>query len=167
MQQHYYIHILLFLLSNLLPRTQLAQEVSYFPNIQYITSDNGLSQSEVTAIIQDRQGFLWIGTRGGLNRFDGTNFKIFQNEIGNANSLINNSIESLFEDSKGRIWIGTKSNGVSCYDPEYDQFEHFQYHPQDTNSIGGNRVISIAESPTGEIWIGTWGNGLTIIDFEK
>lgn len=144
-----------------------AQEVPAFSNIQYLNSDDGLSQSEVTCMLQDRQGFLWIGTRGGLNRYDGHSFKVFQNEIGNANSLINNSIESIFEDSKGNIWIGTKSNGLSCYDPEFDRFEHFQYQPQDTNSISGNRIISIAESENGDIWVGTWGNGLTIIDREN
>lgn len=143
------------------------QEAPAFSNIQYLTSDDGLSQNEVTCMLQDRQGFLWIGTRGGLNRYDGHAFKIFQNEIGNANSLINNSIESLFEDSHGNIWIGTKSNGLSCYDPKFDRFEHFQHQSQDTNSISSNRIISIAETSTGQIWAGTWRNGLTIIDREK
>lgn len=141
-----------------------AQKEPAFSNVRYLNSDDGLSQSEVTCLLQDRQGFLWIGTRGGLNRYDGHTFKIFQNQIGNTNSLINNSIESLFEDSKGKIWIGTKSNGLSCYDPEFDRFEHFQHQSQDTNSISGNRIISIAESASGDIWVGTWSNGLTIID---
>jgi signal transduction histidine kinase/ligand-binding sensor domain-containing protein/DNA-binding response OmpR family regulator len=144
-----------------------AQQLSSFPNIQYITSEDGLSQSEVTCILQDRQGFLWIGTRGGLNRYDGTDFKVFQNEIGNSNSLINNSIESLFEDSQGHLWIGTKSNGVSCYQPEYDRFENFQYNAQDSNSISGNRVVAIAESIKREIWLGTRENGLNILNREK
>jgi len=150
-----------------LPSYVTAQQASFFSNIQYITSDEGLSQSEVTCILQDQKGFLWVGTRGGLNRYDGYDFKIFQNEIGNPNSLVNNSIESLFEDSKGNIWIGTKSSGLSCYSPENDRFEHFQYHPKDTNTISGNRIIAIGESETGDIWVGTWGNGLTIINREK
>ncbi len=141
-----------------------AQQTSYFPNIQYITSEDGLSQNEVTCILQDRQGFLWVGTRGGLNRYDGTDFNIFQNEIGNSNSLINNSIESLLEDSQGNIWIGTKSNGLSCYSPEYDRFENFQYNAEDSHSISGNRIVSIAESKTGEIWLGTRENGLNILN---
>ena len=144
-----------------------AQESSYFPQIQYLTSDEGLSQSEVTCIIQDQKGFIWIGTRGGLNRYDGYSFKIFQNEIGNANSLINNSIESLFEDKNGYIWIGTKSNGVSRYNPRLDHFSHFQADPENPNAIKGKRIISIAESQTGEIWMGTWRNGLNIFDPEK
>ena len=103
----------------------LSRDRPEFSNIQYFTSDEGLSQSEVTCILQDRQGFLWIGTRGGLNRYDGYSFQIFQNEIGNPNSLINNSIECLLEDRQGNIWIGTKSNGLSKYSPELEQFEHF------------------------------------------
>ncbi|MEL7121927.1 MAG: two-component regulator propeller domain-containing protein, partial [Bacteroidota bacterium] len=144
--------------------TVKAQTVSYFPSIQYITSEDGLSQNEVTCILQDRQGFLWIGTRGGLNRYDGSDFKIFQNEIGNSNSLINNSIESIFEDSKGNIWIGTKSNGVSCYNPEYDRFENIQHNDKESNSISGNRIVAIAESKKGEIWLGTRENGINIIN---
>ncbi len=159
-----YIFLIITLFLCCLPLYVPAQQPSYFPNIQYITSDEGLSQSEVTCILQDQKGFLWIGTRSGLNRYDGYSFKIFQNEIGNANSLINNSIESLFEDSKSNIWIGTKSNGVSCYNPEYDHFEHFQHHAQDTNTISGNRILAISESQTGEIWLGTRGNGLTILN---
>lgn len=140
------------------------QEKRHFPNLTYLTSDQGLSQNEVTCILEDKKGFIWIGTRGGLNRYDGHEFEIFQNEIGNTNSLINNSIESLFEDSKGNIWIGTKSNGVSCYDPEMDQFIHYQYNPLDSNSLSGNRIISIAESTQGHIWLGTRNNGLNILD---
>ena len=140
-----------------------AQQVNVFPNIQYFTSDDGLSQNEITCIVQDRKGFLWIGTRGGLNRYDGTNFKIFQNEIGNTNSLVNNSVESLFEDSKGNIWIGTKSNGLSKYNPELDLFEHFQHNALDSITIGGNRIIALSEGQRGDIWAGSWDNGVTII----
>lgn len=141
-----------------------AQGIDDLSNISYITSDNGLSQGEVTCILQDQQGFLWVGTRGGLNRYDGYGFKVFKNEIGNANSLINNSIESLFEDSKGQIWIGTKSGGVSCYNPQTDQFKHYQTDIKDPTSISGDRVVSIAEGTDGKMWLGTWANGLNIFD---
>lgn len=141
-----------------------ATDIPEFSNIQYFTSDEGLSQSEVTCILQDRQGFLWIGTRGGLNRYDGYSFKIFQNEIGNPNSLINNSIECLLEDRNGNIWIGTKSNGLSRYSPHLDRFEHFSTHAPDSIALSGNRVLSLAESASGDIWVGTWENGLTILN---
>ena len=101
----------------------VAQKPDHFPNIRYITSDEGLSQNEVTSILQDKKGFLWVGTRGGLNKYDGNTIKVYQNELGNSNSLSNNSVETLFEDSNGLIWIGTKSNGVSIYNPKFDRFE--------------------------------------------
>ncbi|RMG57427.1 MAG: hybrid sensor histidine kinase/response regulator [Bacteroidetes bacterium] len=139
------------------------QAPARFFNPRYFTTDEGLSQNEVTCILQDRRGFLWVGTRGGLNRFDGHTFKVFQNQVGDANSLINNSIESLFEDSQGRIWIGTKSNGLSCYYPDRDHFQHFQAGSTAGPSISGNRVIALAEGPDGAIWVGTWQHGLSII----
>lgn len=138
-----------------------------FSEIEYISSEDGLSHGEVTCMIQDQKGFIWIGTRGGLNRYDGNEFKLFQNEIGNPNSLINNSIEVLYEDSRGLIWIGTKSGGLSCYDPKQDQFVHYQHDPNDPNTITGNRIFTIAESNLGEIWVGDdWNSGLTIINVE-
>lgn len=141
-----------------------AQQTEYFPSIQYITSNEGLSQSEVTAILQDKKGFLWIGTRGGLNRYDGSTIKVFQNKLKNPNSLINNSIETLFEDSNGHIWIGTKSNGVSRYFPKSDRFEQLQVQTNERNSLIDQRVIAIAESSNNDIWLGTWQNGLTIFN---
>lgn len=133
-----------------------------FTSIQYITSNEGLSQSEVTAIIQDRKGFIWIGTRGGLNRYDGTKIKVYQNEVGNTNSLINNSIETLYEDSKGTIWIGTKSNGISRYYPEYERFENIRSFVSDVEIDPNLRVVSVAEDVNNMIWLGTWQKGLYI-----
>jgi signal transduction histidine kinase/ligand-binding sensor domain-containing protein/DNA-binding response OmpR family regulator len=135
------------------------QQQDYFSNIAYITSNEGLSQSEVTSILQDKKGFLWIGTRGGLNRYDGSNIKIYLNETNNANSLANNSIEILFEDSKGTIWIGTKSNGISRYIPELDRFEQIISNFEE---LSEKNVISIEEGPNSNIWIGTVKNGLYI-----
>lgn len=134
-----------------------------FSNLRYLSTDHGLSQNEVTCILQDKMGFLWIGTRGGLNRYDGYEFKVFQNEVGNPNSLINNSIESLLEDSQGRIWVGTKSNGLSCYYPNLDKFKHYQVEQKPNTGISGNRIIALAEGHNGDIWVGTWQNGLSII----
>ena len=134
-----------------------AQQQDYFSNIQYITSNEGLSQGEVTAILQDKKGFLWIGTRGGLDRYDGNNIKVFQNEIDNTNSLSNNSVETLFEDSKGHIWIGTKSNGVCRYIPETDQFEQIV---ATFDGLHEKNVISIEESLDNKIWLGTGNHGL-------
>lgn len=74
-----------------------------------LSVQDGLSDSDVNCIIQDRKGFLWIGTESGLNRYDGYEFKVFKNNQNDPGSLPYNSIWSLYEDRAGYIWIGTKN----------------------------------------------------------
>lgn len=141
-----------------------AQEFDY--SIEYLTIDQGLPQNEVTSIIQDKKGFLWFGTRGGLARYDGYNVKVFQYEPGNKNSLSNNSIETLYESSDGKIWVGTKSGGLNCFDPFHQTFQVYQFDPGNANSLSSDRVVSITEDLDGKIWVGTWANGLNRFDQE-
>ncbi|WP_242121686.1 hybrid sensor histidine kinase/response regulator transcription factor [Aestuariivivens sediminicola] len=161
---------LLFLLLSLVSIfDSYSQIFTDFINTEYINADNGLSQSEVTSIIKDKKGFIWIGTRGGLNRYDGNTIKVFRNKIENSNSLINNSIETLFEDSDGYIWIGTKSNGVSRYNPEFHKFEQLPKVRSETDSLplGDKRVVAIEEADSKEIWLGTWQNGFYILNQKR
>lgn len=81
----------------------------------HLTSANGISQSEVYSFLEDRNGFMWIGTLDGLNRYDGYSFEIFHTNKKNPHSLSNNTVRSLIEDRYGRIWIGT-DNGLNFYD---------------------------------------------------
>ena len=80
------------------------------------TIEEGLSQSQVTSIQQDRNGYIWIATQDGLNRFDGYNFKILKNEPNNSNSLPNNYIHFLLNDAKGNLWFGT-NRGIASLNP--------------------------------------------------
>src|SRR5690606_39066947 len=84
---------------------------------KHITSDNGISQSEIYAFLEDSKGFMWFGTVDGLNRYDGYNIEIFNTERNNPNSLSHNTIRSLAEDQLGRIWIGT-DDGLNVYNPK-------------------------------------------------
>jgi len=133
-------------------------------SIEHLTIDHGLPQNEVTAIIQDKRGFMWFGTRGGLARFDGYDMKVFQFEPGNKKSLSNNSIEALLESSDGKIWIGTKSGGLNCFDPFQETFTHYLSRADDPESISGDGVAAIAETQDGKIWLGTNMNGLNRFD---
>ena len=142
-------------------------ETKSFKNTVYYTTNDGLSQNEVTSIIKDRKGFLWVGTRGGLNRFDGSGFKVFNPKLGDKNSLVSGSVETLYEDSQGIIWIGTKTNGISRYDPVLDLFVDYHQIIRESNSFVGTRVISIVEGNPNEIWAGTWANGISIIDINN
>src|SRR5689334_16959673 len=75
-------------------------------HVDYIGIERGLSNNAVTCIYQDHQGFMWFGTYDGLNRYDGYNFKIYRNIIGDSNSLRDNHIYAIEEDEKYRLWIG-------------------------------------------------------------
>src|SRR5689334_14782324 len=74
----------------------------------HLTSDDGLAQNTVEAILQDRQGFMWFGTVDGLSRYDGYRFITYRNNPDDTNSLSQNHIRDLFEDKDGMIWIGTE-----------------------------------------------------------
>ena len=88
-----------------LPALCFAQEPEYyFKNYQV---SHGLSSNTVTAVTQDKKGFMWFGTRNGLNRFDGTAFKIYRNIPGDSASLGSNSILSLSENEQSELWVGT------------------------------------------------------------
>ena len=76
----------------------------------------GLSQSSVICMLQDSKGFMWFGTRDGLNKYDGHNFKTYRFDYKDKKSISNSFIRSLFEDKNGDIWIGT-NNGLNKYLP--------------------------------------------------
>ncbi len=129
--------------------------------INYLTADHGLSQNEVTSILQDHTGFMWFGTRGGLNRYDGKNFIQFNSDPGEKNLLSNPSVERIFQTRDKVIWIGSKSGGLSSYDPVHGVFKNY-YNTDRTYSdkCWGQRVISFFEDESNHLWIGTWSDGL-------
>jgi signal transduction histidine kinase/DNA-binding response OmpR family regulator/ligand-binding sensor domain-containing protein len=135
--------------------------------IESLTIEDGLSQNEVTSIIQDKYGFIWLGTRGGLNRYDGYEF-IHHKPKANEKHLISNpSIETVFEDSKGNLWIGTKSGGLNHYNTKKEKFSHITSFGSPLNPIKDNRVICIAEAKNGNILLGTWSNGMYVLDIKN
>src|SRR6266702_6438019 len=90
----------------------------------HLSIEGGLSQSNVTCILQDSHGFMWFGTRDGLNKYDGYKFTVFKNTEGDSKSISNNFITSLIEDKKGDLWIGTWGGGLNKLDRQKDQFIH-------------------------------------------
>jgi len=86
------------------------------------TLRDGLSQATVTGIVQDKYGFLWLGTQDGLNRFDGYEFKVFRHQLDDSTSLWENWITAMARDSKGRIFVGTNSGKVQSFDPDENFF---------------------------------------------
>lgn len=126
---------------------------------KHLNTSDGLSQSSVIAMEQDNLGRMWLGTRDGLNLYDGTVFKVFRTIANDSTSISNSDILSIKQDSEGYIWIGTY-NGLNKYDPVTDSFERF-YHFNDKTSLSNNTVWAIEELSNGDIWLGT-SNGLSV-----
>jgi PAS domain S-box-containing protein len=126
-----------------------------------LSIQDGLSQGSGLSIIQDRRGFIWIGTEDGLNRYDGYRFRVYRPSE-DPSSLSNNSANVLFEDSQGVLWVGTNS-GLNRYNRDLDNFTRFFNNPRDPLSLSHNAVYSISEDRAGAIWVGTEG-GLNAFD---
>ncbi len=116
---------------------------------------DGLSESTVQCIIQDRKGKIWMGTRDGLNRFNGYNFKVYNYNERDKSTVSSNFINCLFEDSKGLIWVGTNSNGVCYYDYDRDQFVRITGTADSRYNLAGTSVWDILEDTSGDIWVAT------------
>lgn len=114
------------------------------------TEEDGLPQASVQTITQTKNGYLWIGTRDGLARFDGTKFTVFRGE--DHPGLPSDDIRSLFEDSKGRLWVGTFNGGVSC-------FENDSFRSHSTRDGLTSGVLEIYEDAERNVWFGSW-NGI-------
>lgn len=132
--------------------------------VDRLSIDQGLSQVTVLAILQDRRGFIWMGTQNGLNRYDGYGMTVFTHQADDSLSIGGNFIYALHEDRKGYIWIGTRDNGLSCYDPHTDTFKRYAHIPDNPGSLSDNFVHAIHEDSRGIIWIGTWNGGLNALN---
>ena len=137
MSKNHIIICMLTLFAWLLPEPSQANYM-----FKHYGVETGLSQSTVFTVIQDRTGFIWLGTKEGLNRFDGTSFKIYRAH-NDEHSLRSNIVTSLFEDVKGNIWVGTDI-GVWIYNPMTDAFSHFN-----VKTAGGTRVTNSVSYITG------------------
>jgi ligand-binding sensor domain-containing protein/signal transduction histidine kinase len=129
----------------------------------HLTTNDGLSQGYVTAILQDRRGFMWIATRDGLNRYDGNTFVVFKHNPNDPDSLSSNFIEDLVEDDHGYLWISTNS-GVNKFDPITERFTRYLHDPHNPDSIGGIYITRIARDSRGFLWFGTQDSGLDKCD---
>ena len=122
----------------------------------------GLSQSSINCILQDREGYLWIGTWSGLIRYDGYTTTVFRSKSG-VGKIKSNKITTLYEDNKGNLWVGTHMGGLFQYDKNDDTFTHFKYDPANPESLSNNNIWSIQGDDEGNLWVGT-ESGLNVFD---
>jgi len=140
---------LFFLLLFLFSREAVAKNTDKY--FKHITIENGLSQNTVLSILQDKKGFMWFGTKDGLNRYDGNSIKIYKKNDSNPLSLGNNTVWSMMENVDGTIWIGT-DRGIYIFNPADETFRLF-----DLISDSGLKidfpVLDIKSDKKGNIWI--------------
>ena len=129
-------------------------------NIEFTSLNNrdGLSNSQVNAILKDKTGYVWFGTQSGLNRFDGFRMKTFLYSATNQTSLANNYVDELQEDNEGKIWVHT-SVGYCVYDPTTEQFDRKPEVWLKTINVEGVPQRLLVDSQK-NMWIQVWGKGL-------
>ncbi len=129
----------------------------------HLTNEDGLPNSTINTLLQDKYGFLWFGTYNGLSRFDGYHFTVYKNNSKKNNTISDNRINILFEDREGTLYVGTWDQGLNIYNRASESFTRYQKTDQ-PNSISSNKIYSIAEDSKGYIWIGTPDAGLSRFD---
>jgi ligand-binding sensor domain-containing protein/signal transduction histidine kinase len=122
----------------------------------------GLSQNFVYAIAQDKNGYIWIGTDDGLNRFDGYEFKVFKNIAGDSTTIPANSVRALALAPDSSLWIGT-NDGLCRYIPSQETFKQYPIDYTDPTKLSGSSVSDIKIHPDGSVWISYIGDGINVI----
>lgn len=124
-----------------------------------LTSSDGLSQNSVSAIVQDHDGFIWIGTEDGINKYDGYNFEIFKRNPGDSLSLNDNQGNAMLVTRDGTLWIGGSLAGLSKYNSATKTFTRYNNDHSDPNSLAEDVIIDFSEDESGNLWILTRNKG--------
>lgn len=163
MNKKYIIYMLLLII--LLITTNIVY-VSAYNNINFknITSEDGLSQGTVETIIQDDQGYIWLGTNDGLCRYNGYKFKIYKHDEELENSITNNYIVDIKQDNSGNIWVGT-ANGLSKIDTKTDLITNYNMNDEE-KSLSHYNIGDILITKSGDVLVGT-SDGLNIYNEKK
>ena len=126
--------------------------------------EQGLSNKSVFSLLVDREGFLWVGTKYGLNKFDGYDFTVYRPSKDDPHTLSNLTVLDLCEDKAGGIWVGTGYGGLNRFDKQTGKFTRYMNDPDDPSSISHNEVTAVIEDREGRVWVGTYGGGLNRMD---
>ena len=149
-------NLLLFLLSVCFFLPDFAATGQY--NFIRVDGGSGLSNSHVKSIIQDSYGFIWLGTRNGLNRYDGVSMKLY-NCYDETLQHGNQVISALFEDNHRQLWIGT-DDGVYIQDLATGKFSFFDARTESGEQIRYNWIEDILADHSGNIWVNAPNQGV-------
>lgn len=135
----------------------------YFLNI---TERDGFNPNIITCMLEDHKGYIWFGTKQGLNRYDGYKIERFTNQYGNDNSLSGNYIYGLAEDKNGLIWISATRDGLNCYDPVKKRFTRYRHKENDSPGLLTENITRVFIDSRNRLWIGYSGLGWCIYDLQ-
>lgn len=121
-------------------------------NLEQIGVNQGLSQGLILSLVEDRSGYIWVGTQDGLNRYDGTRFRVFQNQPGDSTSLAGNYIRKVLVDSKNRIWVVHPPFGIGLFNRETESFIRFPHAEKPRKGCLASMIVEIAEDRSGNIF---------------
>ena len=155
--------ILIYFLSAFVP-IRSNNDAKYI--FQSINAGDGLSNNSIRCIYKDSEGFLWIGTNSGLNRYNGYSFESFLPDPYDPTSISGKIAYAILEDNKQNLWIGTWGNGLNQFDRQKETFKRFIYDPTDSTTISHNWIMSMFSDSKGRLWIGTQ-NGLNLFNPES
>ena len=144
----------------LLTHTLFAQQ----NQTRFYSIEAPISQNTITSIAQDKHGFIWVGTRYGLNKFDGVKHTTFHKDPNSGSGLPSDNIETMIADSEGNLIIGTHGYGFSFFDVDEQKFTSYRHEPNNPNSLSSNGVTCLFEDKNGILWIGTERGGLNVFD---
>ena len=138
--------------------------------------EDGLSQSTIVEILQDKKGYMWFATVNGLNKYDGYNFTVYSNNPNDKNSISSSGVTSLMEGRNGDLWVGTVDGNINLFNRDNETFKRFIITDNNELPSSGlndyyeypivfsrnltNTITSIAEDKSDFLWIGTWGKGV-------
>jgi signal transduction histidine kinase/ligand-binding sensor domain-containing protein len=125
---------------------------------------DGLPSSVAYKTVQDREGFVWIGTQDGLARYDGVGFRTFRHDPAEPGSLTSNDVSTLLVDRDGRLWCGGEASGLNRLESDGKTFRHWTHRPNDLGTLGSNDLFALAQDASGAIWVGTYLGGLNRLE---
>lgn len=154
-------------------KTKLAFLLFYCPlllfaepyTIEKLGMEQGLSNSYIVGITQDKQGYMWFATESGLNRFDGQNFRVYRKNAQKNKSINSNELNVVYADTiDNTVWIATQRTGLNAFDTKTEKFTYYTTDPSNPNSIATNDITNIHPATENRLWICTYHFGVDLMD---
>ena len=163
----------LWVLLALLPHWAGAQLAPAAWRFDHLTVSEGLAHSDGMTVAQDQQGFMWIGTNRGVDRYDGQHIRNFSTRLNHPFSLSSNRIRKLYVAPSGELWVGTENGGLNYFDRERERFIHLSEVLFPASCWAAARqlatafITSLAADQRGRLWVGTEKHGLFVVERDR